>query len=717
MILFFISFILVFSSSYFLTSVIAPKKSILGFFYLFIIAFAQIVLTFEILSLFTAISQLGVFTLNILFLVSSMYIWFKKSKPLWSLDCNEFRSRFNNSLKLDKTLMWLYVGFLVFLISAFILCLLFPITSSDASSYHAARCLFWIFQGNLNHFDVPDVRNLCLPINSELLYSWVLILVKKDVFLGFFSFVGYVMSIVAIYNILGLWGYCVRKRLWIIFILSSFSSVIIQASSTETDIIIAGLILSSTFLFWYALKDKTNSKIPIFMASLAYALAIGTKTTSLIAAPGAGLFLLGLCWYHKKYKPFILFLVFGIINFLFFSSYNYVLNFLQFGNFLGPTSFMVVSKNYYGLAGAISNFVKYIFMFFDFTGFRWADYINPEMTHFRTSILNFLHVGYVPDGLYTRNYEVNRYLIEPFMGAGILGFLVYLPCVFWAFIKPIFKPRSKKTWFVFAFALVFIINLAVLSFLLAYMVFSVRFVMSFMVISSPILVYSYFSNRNPLKYVIIAFALFYLIIVSTHIWPRPFYILGRMVKEHWSFTYLRELAACKNYEVVPEYTDQTCPLVKQIKRNWYNYKKILVFFYHIDDIFRLKQLEFEGYKIDFALMEDAKTIDFNKYDLIISSNHGQEATFVKDYERRKTECTFAGNKIQLNVFTLAPCIYIPNKRLVGLKNKEASYPYTVKCALSPMFLSEKHLATIGIAGVINEVDTNPYYYIIYRKAY
>lgn len=609
--------------------------------------------------------------------------------------------------------MWLYVGFCTFIIVTSILCLLLPISNADAQAYHVARSVFWVLQGSLNHFDVADIRNLCLPINSEILYSWVILFVKRDVFLGFFSFVGYLLSIVSIYNILGLLGYCTRRKLWVIFILSSFASVIVQASSTETDIIIAGLISSSIFLFWYALKN--NKKTPIYMASLAYAIAIGTKTTSIIAIPGVGLFLLALCFYFKKYKPLAWFFGFGIINFLIFSSYNYILNYIQFSNIFGSQSFIVVSKNYYGIKGAISSFIKHLFMFIDFTGFRWGDYLTPTITHLRNSILNFVHLGNIKDGLYTTPFMVNRFLLEPLMGTGILGFLIYLPSVAWALIKPIFKHKSKKTWFIFAFAILFIVNVLIMSYVLAYMSFNTRFLMSFIVLSSPILVNSYLSNKNPLKYIIIIFSLFYLICVSTHLWSRPFAKLGRVLMAHPSITYLRGIVLCKDFEKVPEYSNSACILADRIKKSFPQDTKILAFISTSDKIFTLKSLEFSGYKIDLRTLEDASKIDFNNYNYVISTNKGQTATYIKDYEQRKNSYKMIGNSIYFDRKVLVPCYYVSNPNLKNISSKESLYPYDVKCAMSRNFLDKNHLEMIGISGLVNSTSKSKEYYIIYRN--
>lgn len=710
-ILFIISFLLVFVSSYLLTSIIAPKKSVLGFIYLFLIAFAQLVLIFEILSLFTAIKEFWVLTANVLFFAISVYFWNEKNRPFWSLDCKDFRNRVNNSFKLDKYLMLLYVGFTVSIIASLILCLIMPLTSADAGIYHVARSLFWVLQGSLKHFEIADVRALCLPINSEILYSWVILFIKKDVFLGLFSFVGYLLSIVSIYNMLGYLGYCMRKKLWVIFILSSFASVIVQLSGTETDIIIAGLVSSSIFLFWYALKN--NKTAPIFMSSLAYALAIGTKTTSIIAIPGVGLFLLALCIIFKKYKPLAWFLAFGLLNFLIFSSYNYILNFMQFSDFMGSESFMLANRNYYGIKAIPANLIKYIFMFFDFTGTKWGIYFGLPILNFRNTVLASLGLSYIHDGLYTT--VLKGELIEPMMGAGILGFLVFLPCLFTALIKPVFKFKSKKIWFIFGFASLFIVNLLSISYLLAFMTYSVRFIMSFMVLSSPILVYSYFKRGNFLKFLIVFFALNCLILVSTNLWARPLSKMGKVFMMSHSITDLRLRAKCKNFDKETSYVNFTCFLKDKLKHNFSNKNRILAFLGDEDYNYILKSLEFDGYKIDFKTMEDAENIDFDKYNLIISASEGQTSTVIKDYERRKNELKIFQNRIISTNGNLVPCFYKKNPKLPVLNNGIEKHPYEVRCVMSKEFLKKKNLKLIDDMGTIDAKARKMNYYYIYRN--
>lgn len=710
MILFFISFLLVFLTSYFITSIIASKKNILCLIYLFLIAFAQVVLIFELLSIFNSINIPSVLVVNIVVFISTVIIWLKKQKPLFALNLLGFKNKILNSFKLDKSLLFLAIGFIVLIVSAIILGLIMPVTSADGHTYHVARCAFWIMQESLKHFDTPDIRMLCLPINSEILYSWVILFTKKDVFLGLFSFVGYFLAIVSIFNIMGYLGYCYRKRLWVIFILSSLPSVLVQASSTETDIIIAGLISSSILLFWNSLK--TGEKIPVFMSSLAYALAIGTKTPALIMIPGVGLLFLGLSIYYKNYEKLKLFLIFGIINFILFASYNYILNFIHFSNIFGSESFILVSKNYYGLKGLFANVVKYVFMFADFTGFKWGLYLGPHIEHTRLSLLNLLHLNMVKDGIYNSKTLINYTLIEPLIGSGILGFIVFLPTLFWSLVKPIFKHHSKKTNFLLAFGLLFVINIILLSSNLTYMTFSVRFIMSFIVVSSPILVYSYLSNKNPLKYIVLIFAMFYLTCISTHLWARPFTYILKELFESKSITQIRLNSRCNDLTVPNSTSDSLCILRKDIKKYYSKNNSFLALISSSDYIYDVKSLEFEGYKIDFKTLEDVNKIDFNKYNIIFAPNTSQVSTVIKNFDPKNNNYTIYNSYALLNQNSKTSCYYVKNS---FIPNNSNTQPYQVRCNMTESFVKSKNMNIIGFVGVADNPDKKNDYYVIYEN--
>lgn len=719
MLLFIISFLLVNFSSYLITSVIAKKNDHCGLLYFPLISFSQVILIFEILSIFNNIKITPVLALNLLIFITALFIWKKHSGEFWTLNLKRLKAQITNSFKLDKSLSVLYVGFCVFIISAFLLALVMGITSADAAAYHVNRSLFWVLNGNLNHFDISDVRNICLPINSEILYSWVILFNKNPWYLGLFSFFGYIATIISTYSILGLMGYSTRKKLWVIFMLSSFSSVIVQSSGTETDIILAGLVSSSIFLFWKGLKDKNN--VAIFMSALAYALAIGTKTPSLMTIPAVGCFLLGLAIYYKKRefaKPILAFLGFGTVNFILFASFCYVQNLFEFHSISGPESFMLVSKNYFGIKGTIYNFIKYNFLFIDFTGLTWNEVVNPYIIHVQTAIIKFLGLSGVKDGLYG-NYGifVNRTLLEPIMGAGILGFLVYYPCLILGLLKINLKKPGRKNMLIFSFAALFFVNLIVMSALITYMPFSIRFLMYFMLLSAPILVLSY-KKKGFLKNVIVAFSMFYLVFVSTHLWPRPLVKLAKIFAMNPSISNLRERGHCLGYLKKPEIGDKECMLKYKIKETFKPGTKILAFQSFAENVYYINALNFEGYKVDAGLLETPEKINFDDYNILIIPPIGQVSSYIKQYDERKNEVRVEENKVFIKQGVEIPCLYEKNTLIPKFYNGKELPAYQVQCAPTQNYLTKHGFKKWGYVGMINrhaEDNAKNDYYVVYQN--
>lgn len=737
MILFFISLLLVFAVSYFITSLTARKNSINGIIYFLISSFAQVVISFEFLSLFKAISVPGVLVLNVLALIVTLFFWNKFERPLYSISLVDFFNKFINSIKLDKYLGILFAGWLVFIGVSIFLMILMPVVNSDASAYHVLRSSFWVLNRSLDHFTVADSRNLLLPINSEILYAWVILFTKKLVFLGFFSFAGYILSLVSLYGILKILHFSMRVRLWTIFILSSFAGVIVQSSGTETDLIISGLVFSSLYLYWKAVKN--NEKIPIFFSALSYALALGTKSTAFMAVPGVGLFMIVLGIYYKKkdfYKPFLLFLGFGILNFLIFSFYNYVLNFINYGNFIGSVPFLEAHRNHQGLRAIPANFIKYMFLFFDFTGFRWGEYLGDKILHFRDSLIAFMNLSDITDGIYNPgSIKVNQSLLEPLMGLGILGFLVYLPCWIWSVIRPVFK-RNKQVYFIGGFGLLLFINLIVMSYQLQYMVFSIRFLMFFCVVSSPVLVWSYCKKNNFIKFIIALFAMFYLTLVSTHLWARPFNRIVQYFNEGATVYDIRHIANCSNYiygiNERPE-AIKKLPFVnaKCVVRNYLadlgKENRIIYFANNSDELLPVNMLNLKGYNIEFALMEDAPNIDFNKYNAMIIMRNQQFASNVKLYEERKNDVY-----INPNLGTLYyrknednPCFYYDKSEFnIADVNNPDIKPCFVRCLFTDNFYKKIGYEKIDTLDIFNhgpskeefdEFEDKSLYYIYENK--
>ena len=638
--LFFISFALTILTGFFITSVFEQKNFIKIFIYMCTIMFASIVLNIEILSLLNSISQAGILAINILFAIISGGFWCKKGKPTFKIKSKRFFKKLYYSLMSDKYLLILGLSFLFMLLVSLFLIAIMPVSNGDAAEYHVLRSLFWLGNKNLNHFVIGDIRNLVMPINSEILYLWLFIFFKKQLFMGIFSFVGFLMSIFSLYGIIGKIGFSEQHKLWTIFIVSSLPSVIILLSGTETDIIISGLVLSSIYLFWEHLNKTKLSDL--FLSSLIYALAIGTKTPALMLMFPIGLWMV---WISRKlcpqnyYKIMLSFIGFGAINFIIFSAYNYVLNLIDYGNIFGPKSFLQIHNNLYGIKGACANFIKHIFLFFDYTGFHLDGIFGDYIIKIRNAFLAFLHLSSVPDGILTADVnKLNYTLYDSSAGLGILGFILFLPYWIYALIRPLFK-RDNKTLMIFSFGLILAGSIFVMSYTIPYMTYNSRFFTSFCVVAAPILVYSYSRKNTFGKFIVTFFALFGLLLISTHIWRAPAISVISHMRKGYTISKIRQISSCNILKKVPleKYSipkQPSCMLHSYIK-SLPKSSKILYFPNHSEDLLIIKLLSFYGYNIDYDLLENAENINFNNYDTILIRNNSQVSSVMNPKNIKK----------------------------------------------------------------------------------
>ena len=336
--------------------------------------FAQIVITYEFLSLFSIINPLNVIIINSIILAIAIKLYYNKGKTPDFKDELEFEfSNIKRILKQDKWLKALIVSYVIFIAGSLIFMYFVPANDEDALSYHIARLPFWYDAHNINHFTTADIRALIMPINSEIFYFWAYSFIKSDIFVRLFSFLSYILLISSLRGFLKILKISVKTSLWVILALSSLQNVMFAITGTETNISAAALILSALFLFTFALKDKNF--FCIYFASLSYALAIGTKTTAIIVFPSFFVSLAVISYLFKKkdfYKSLFMFYFLLIINFLIFSSYNYVLNFIDFGNFITSSSGVEMHKFYGGYKGFFANIIRYTTMLFDFSGMPFA---------------------------------------------------------------------------------------------------------------------------------------------------------------------------------------------------------------------------------------------------------------------------------------------------------------------------------------------------------
>ncbi len=634
-----------------------------NFLIIFIAYFALIVLNMEILSFFSAINEINLLFFSFLnFILSFSFFKLKKGailKPNFDI------KRLINSLKLDKSLIILLISFIILNFAVLFLAIVIPAIEPDSQTYHFLRAWEFAKNQNLLHFETNDIRALIMPINSEIVYAWMLIFKKNVYGYGIVSYLSYILTIFAGWQIFEKFKYSFRKRLFAIFIFSSLSAIIIQIPSMQTNILIGALLISSLSLF------LSNSKKSLYFSSLALSLAIGTKTTAIISLFG---FFILIIFYeilidkNKELKKTKFFTVCLIINFIIFASYNYILNFIQFHSLFSNNAAYQGHKFWGGFKGYISNLINFAVQTFDFTGFKWGMYLNKKILLIKTDIYKFLKIP-IDYGTNVTLYEINIGTDEQIAGFGILGFLAFLPMIFFNFIK-FFYNKNKRTVFLFLLSCTFLINILILARSCAFMIFSVRFIVSFVCLSFGILLPLY-CKKSILKPIIILFCIFYMTLIPFHIQRMPFERTLKNLKEN-NYSLKKLSDDYFSNKIIPVY--KAGYVIKNtIEKKYKNSKNIAIIKPLESAIFYTKTLEFKGYNVDFlngALLNKEK---LKKYDLIIAIDDSQSDNVFNPIDVLNTKYTVdEHNNVKFDIDNKLNCYFqfmkLPNSDIINEKN-------------------------------------------------
>ena len=640
--MFLLSIILVLLSSYLITSFVIRNKQNQPFFLLFLIlSFSQIVISSEVLSVFKSISKINFFICNIVFMLLAICLYLICKNIYKPQIKNEIR-KIKNALKIDKLLAFSAICYILFLFFELIIALFFPITYGDSLAYYLPRITSWIQNESINHFITPDTRELIMPVNMDFLYMWKLLFTKNEIGISIFSYIGYIGGIYILYNILKELCFSVRKRLWSIFVFSSFVLVFVEMYTPCADLFIGVLALASIYLFLKS--SKQNDNILLYFSSLSYALAVGTKTTSIIAIPSVFILLCIISYFYKKEKALIikqisLFCIFFIINFLIFSAYNYILNTIQFGNPISCKEQFLLNKFIGGFKSWLCSVIKYFFAIFDISGIKDYIHYNKIITYIKH--LTLMLIGETPNS-YTSHYFIKSFILDENIDMnnsflGIMGILVFLPSIIKSIIITIKNKLSLKTAILSIFALCFIINIFVFSRVMIFTGYNMRYVLTFVVISSPVIVYSYIKRINLFKIILCIILFIY------------FIVIGHKMAMSYIASYVKyQLSETKNSTSFLIAKSEEIDIYNYIKEKSPDSKTALIISQGEIPIYYIEKLKLNGYKTDKILAENIEDYALSKYDYIITNKDIYNSTNIVAFNE----------KINNKEKNISNCIYL-----------------------------------------------------------
>lgn len=613
----YVSVLLVLISSYLAGSIFVKNtKNNIGIIYITLIAFAQTVLSFEILSLLNSIGASGFLICNIISFTVSLIAFCKSKATIYKPNFTEEFKNINKALKRDRILKFLSVLFVLFLFFKLFEALVFNVTFGDALGYYLPRCISWIQNGNILHYVTPDTRELIMPVNMEFLYSWVIIFTKSTLGVGIFSFISFLGAILVIYNLLGELGFCRRKRIWSAFVFSSFIIISLMSATPCADLFIGSLLLTSIYLFYCFIKY--GNKPLLYFSTLATALAIGTKTTAIIAFPSVFAIIFILTWQNKREvlkRTVISYCTLLFLNFIVFSSYNYILNFLQFSNPISCNEQFLINQFRGGIKGYLTNIIKYFVCIFDFSGIDLPIY-HDLINNLQVKLLAL--IGETPksytstrfEGFFTFNYGYG--VVNAALGA--MGVFAFLP----ALIKGCTKKLAKRKFLLTLLSFSFIFNVLLFSRVMVFTSYNLRYLVTFFVIASPIVVFSYVkSNKNVFKWIMTYFMFVYLFLLP-HQKPISYFITYANAKDKTKvINIVRKEKKIFEYFIKKEPT--TIALMLHDKE------------LALSDI---EELKLHGFKIDNILAENYESYDLSKYEYIIANEYKIASTNVQTFGKK-----------------------------------------------------------------------------------
>lgn len=666
----FISVVLVIISSYLITSSLKERSN--NFLYFLLIAFSQIVLTFELLSLTSSISRNNVLIYNILFLTISLIIFIKTGSNQIKSDIKNEIRKIRNAVSLDKSLKFLSICFVLFLIFQLITSLFFPVTFGDAVSYYLPRCTAWIQNGNILHYTTPDTRELIMPTNMEFLYTWVLLFKKSELGISIFSYISFIAGIYIIYNFLKELGYSTRKRLWSIFVFSSFALIAIEMHTPCADLFIGVLILNSIYLFFKSCKY--DNKRMLFFSALSYALAVGTKTTALIAIPATFIALIIIAHTCKKnaIKQIMNFGLMFTLNFIIFSSYNYVLNLMQFSNPVSCNEQLLLNQFRGGFLGWISNVIKYSFAIFDISGIIDPINWNGFITHLQSLTLGLFGITdkTFTSAYFDRYFRFNSEMSILTSALGIMGLFAFLPSI----IKSI--KFSRKNTILFTLTTTLILNVLIFSRTMVFTSFNMRYILTFVVITSPIVVYSYIKRTNFLKILMCIFLFTYLVIIS-HV--RPFQYIYTYIKMKMP-PILNEKEVQHLYNFINDRNPQKVALIVNQGHA---------------PVYYILKARLNGNIIEQPLVENIEEYNLSQYEYIITNKEIVGSTNIINFE----------NRMKYPDIYVSKCLYLDYKKNI-IEDINIS-PAKVQCEIPFEYFERKGFKQLE--------DNNLKNYTIYKK--
>ncbi len=187
----------------------------------------------------------------------------------------------NKPFSAAEKVILVFIGLMVAL--TFVAGCLLPPNNWDSLTYHLSRMMFWYQHNSLEFYPTANTRQLYQPPFAELVgYMGWLVDGKSDRGLFLIQWLSYISSLCVIWQLLRQTALARFARIVALGVMASTPMFILQASSTQNDLLLGLLLL---LMVTALLKASPFGWGWLLLAGLMAVLALMTKGTALIYVP------------------------------------------------------------------------------------------------------------------------------------------------------------------------------------------------------------------------------------------------------------------------------------------------------------------------------------------------------------------------------------------------------------------------------------------------
>ena len=246
------------------------------------------------------------------------------------------------------------------LLTTLVTALISPPNNWDSMTYHMSRVEYWIQNKGIHFFTTNNHRQNVFAPFSEFFILHLQILSGSDIFANLVQWISLVIALTAVSLICKEFGLGQRLQLISAVFICSLPIVLLQAPSTQNDIVVSTFIL---LFYYYQIKLVNKYSISsICFAGLALGLGILTKGTSYILLFAIGITYFAYLSFFKIWDLKNTIFRYGIIFSigLLINLPHYLRNLFKYNDFLGLGTLPSVINEFFSFGVMFSNLIRHI---------------------------------------------------------------------------------------------------------------------------------------------------------------------------------------------------------------------------------------------------------------------------------------------------------------------------------------------------------------------